>query len=415
MGGGSLPYKSDLKYNRLSPSVESLILQDRKNGVVNPHRCNDEDIIRRDESRDKANLWRPAFVRDTEKILHLPYYNRYADKTQVFSFYNNDDITRRALHVQLVSRIARNIGAVLGLNLDLIEAISLGHDIGHTPFGHAGERFLSSLLHKETGRYFNHNVHSVRVLDHLFSRNISLQTLDGILCHNGEFEQQRYYPSYGKSFDRFDQEVEACYTGGKEAIEKLVPNTLEGCVVRICDMIAYLGKDRQDARIAKIIPQDYKFSNDKIGTENAPIINNLTVDIIENSYGKDYILLSKDAYDDLKRTKEENNAVIYRNKDINEQYNEIIMPMFKELYYKLLDDVVKKDKTSLIYRHHIKFINETRKFYDSSDYMQEEPNQIVADYIASMTDDYFIALHRKLFPDSKYKIKYKSYFSDENR
>lgn len=415
MGGGSLPYKSDLKYNRLSPSVESLILQDRKNGVVNPHRCNDEDIIRRDESRDKANMWRPAFVRDTEKILHLPYYNRYADKTQVFSFYNNDDITRRALHVQLVSRIARNIGAVLGLNLDLIEAISLGHDIGHTPFGHAGERFLSSLLHKETGRYFNHNVHSVRVLDHLFSRNISLQTLDGILCHNGEFEQQRYYPSYGKSFDRFDQEVEACYTGGKEAIEKLVPNTLEGCVVRICDMIAYLGKDRQDARIAKIIPQDYKFSNDKIGTENAPIINNLTVDIIENSYGKDYILLSKDAYDDLKRTKEENNAVIYRNKDINEQYNEIIMPMFKELYYKLLDDVVKKDKTSLIYRHHIKFINETRKFYDSSDYMQEEPNQIVADYIASMTDDYFIALHRKLFPDSKYKIKYKSYFSDENR
>lgn len=410
-----MPYKSDLKYNRLSPSVESLILQDRKNGVVNPHRCNDEDIIRRDESRDRANLWRPAFVRDTEKILHLPYYNRYADKTQVFSFYNNDDITRRALHVQLVSRIARNIGAVLGLNLDLIEAISLGHDIGHTPFGHAGERFLSSLLHKETGRYFNHNVHSVRVLDHLFSRNISLQTLDGILCHNGEFEQQRYYPSYGKSFDRFDQEVEACYTGGKEAIEKLVPNTLEGCVVRICDMIAYLGKDRQDARIAKIIPQDYKFSNDKIGTENAPIINNLTVDIIENSYGKDYILLSKDAYDDLKRTKEENNAVIYRNKDINEQYNEIIMPMFKELYYKLLDDVVKKDKTSLIYRHHIKFINETRKFYDSSDYMLEEPNQIVADYIASMTDDYFIALHRKLFPDSKYKIKYKSYFSDENR
>lgn len=415
MGGGGLPYKSDLKYNRLSPSVESLILQDRKNGVVNPYRCNDEDIIRRDESRDKANLWRPAFVRDTEKILHLPYYNRYADKTQVFSFYNNDDITRRALHVQLVSRIARNIGAVLGLNLDLIEAISLGHDIGHTPFGHSGERFLNSLLHKETGRYFNHNVHSVRVLDHLFSRNISLQTLDGILCHNGEFEQQRYYPSYGKSFDQFDQEVEACYTGGKEAIEKLVPNTLEGCVVRICDMIAYIGKDRQDARIAKIIPQDYKFSNDKIGTENAPIINNLTVDIIENSYGKDYILLSKDAYDDLKRTKEENNAVIYRNKDINEQYNEIIMPMFKELYYKLLDDVVKKDTTSLIYRHHIKFINETRKFYDSSDYMLEEPNQIVADYIASMTDDYFIALHRKLFPNSKYKIKYKSYFSDENR
>ena len=75
---------------------------------------------------DKANLWRPAFVRDVEKIMHVPYYNRYSDKTQVFSFYQNDDISRRALHVQLVSRIARNIGSVLGLNESLIEAISLG-------------------------------------------------------------------------------------------------------------------------------------------------------------------------------------------------------------------------------------------------------------------------------------------------
>lgn len=81
----------------------------------------------------------PAFVRDVEKIMHSPYYNRYADKTQVFSFYKNDDISHRALHVQLVSRIARNIGRMLGLDLDLIEAVALGHDIGHTPFGHAGE------------------------------------------------------------------------------------------------------------------------------------------------------------------------------------------------------------------------------------------------------------------------------------
>lgn len=145
--------------------------------------------------QDKANLWRPAFVRDIEKILHLPYYNRYVDKTQVFSFYHNDDITRRALHVQLVSRIARNIGSVLGLNLDLIEAIALGHDIGHTPFGHAGERFLDELLKNETGRSFQHNVQSARVLDKLFARNISLQVLDGVLCHNGEFEMQEYRPN----------------------------------------------------------------------------------------------------------------------------------------------------------------------------------------------------------------------------
>lgn len=404
-----------LKYDKLSDEIQLKITQDRKNGTVNPYRCNDEAAVRRDMSHDKANLWRPAFVRDTEKILHLPYYNRYADKTQVFSFYNNDDITRRALHVQLVSRIARNIGAVLGLNLELIEAIALGHDIGHTPFGHAGERFLSELLYNETGRYFNHNVHSVRVLDRLFSRNITLQTLDGILCHNGEFEQQKYRPSYNKSFDDFDKEVEACCVCGGSAIEKLVPSTLEGCVVRICDMIAYLGKDRQDARTAKIIDKDYTFSNEKIGTENAAIINNLTVDIIENSYGRDYIMLSKAAYDDLKKAKDENYRVIYKNPQINNQYNEIIAPMFRELYYKLLDDVVNKNEGSMIYRHHIRFINQSNRFYNSERYLDEEPNQIVADYIASMTDDYFVALHEKCFPNSKYKIEYKSYFSEDNK
>ncbi len=404
-----------IKYNKLSKELQERIKQDRESGFVNPFRCDDSAAVRRDNTRDKANLWRPAYVRDTEKIIHLPYYNRYADKTQVFSFYNNDDITRRALHVQLVSRIARNIGSVLGLNLELIEAIALGHDIGHTPFGHAGERMLSRLLHKETGRYFNHNVQSVRVLDHLFCRNISLQTLDGILCHNGEFEQQEYRPQYGKGFEDFDKSVEACYTGGKAEIEKLVPNTLEGCVVRICDMIAYLGKDRQDAYIAKIIPPDYRFSTELIGDQNAKIINNLSVDIIENSYGKNYILLSKEAYESLKLMKEENNTVIYQNKKVNDQYNEIIMPMFEELYYKLLSDVSKKDESSLIYRHHIRFINETRKYYGGGDYFSEEPNRIVADYIASMTDDYFIALHKRLFPNSKYKIAYKPYFSEESK
>lgn len=400
-----------LKYDKLSADLQLKIESDKKGGWVNPYRCNDDKCIRRKAEHDIPNLWRPAFVRDTEKIIHLPFYNRYADKTQVFSFYNNDDITRRALHVQLVSRIARNIGAVLGLNLDLIEAISLGHDIGHAPFGHAGERFLSELLYRETGRYFNHNVHSVRVLDNMFARNISLQTLDGILCHNGEFEQQEYRPVYSKSFTDFDKQVESCYTDGNPAIKALVPSTLEACVVRICDMIAYLGKDRQDARTAKIIDYNYKFKTEKIGTENAAIINNLTVDIIENSYGKDYILLSKEAYNDLKSAKKENYEVIYQNRVINKQYEEIIQPMFAELYDTLLDDVKRKKTDSIIYKHHINFISNSQKYYNpKASYLFEDPNQIVVDYIASMTDDYFIALHKLLFPDSKYCIEYKSYF-----
>ena len=399
-----------LKYNKINEGLQQKIKDDRENHWVNPYAFKDENAVRRDNSIDKANLWRPVFVRDTEKIMHLPYYNRYADKTQVFSFKNNDDITRRAQHVQLVSRVARNIGSVLGLNLDLIEAIALGHDIGHTPFGHAGERFLSELYHNETGRYFNHNVHSTRVLDKIFSRNFTMQTLDGVLCHNGEFEQQEYRPNYAKTFDEYDAEVEACYTEGAPAIKRLIPSTIEGCVVRICDMIAYLGKDRQDAILAGIIEPDYQFKTELIGTENAKIINNLTVDIIEHSYDKDYIMLSDKAFKDLSTAKKENYEVIYNNDAMNQQYEEIIKPMFEELYYKLLDDVNINDTDSIIYKHHINPIGDALKQYHGIDYSKEEKNQIVVDYIASMTDDYFIDLHKHMFPDSKYKVEYEPYF-----
>ncbi|MBR6803937.1 MAG: HD domain-containing protein, partial [Paludibacteraceae bacterium] len=163
-----------LSYHKLEKEIENRIISDRREHKQNPYKASDDDAVRRNPDRDKSTLLRPAYARDIDKILHLPLYNRYNDKTQVFSLYNNDDITRRGLHVQLVSRIARNIGRLLDLNLDLIEAIALGHDIGHTPFGHAGERYLSELLQSETGLFFNHNVHSARVLDVLYKRNISL-------------------------------------------------------------------------------------------------------------------------------------------------------------------------------------------------------------------------------------------------
>ena len=153
----------------------------------------------------------------------MPAYNRLDGKTQVFSFRANDDLTRRGLHVQLVARVARDIGRALGLNLDLIEATALGHDIGHTPFGHAGERFLNDVYHERTNRWFFHNVQSVRVLDVLGGRNLSLQTLDGVICHNGEFEQQVFETSLLSTFDEFDRGVESCWEGGDAAIRHLRP------------------------------------------------------------------------------------------------------------------------------------------------------------------------------------------------
>ena len=136
-----------IPYLTLDPRVEEAIRADRAAGWKNPCAFDDAQVTRREPNpHDEATLARPAFARDIEKILNVPAYNRYADKTQVFSFVENDDICRRGLHVQLVSRIARGIGALLGLNCELIEAIALGHDVGHTPFGHAGERFLEQVL-----------------------------------------------------------------------------------------------------------------------------------------------------------------------------------------------------------------------------------------------------------------------------
>ncbi len=399
-----------LHYHQLSKELIEKIANDRQNNMVPQVGFPDKEIVRRDHNRDRASLHRPAFIRDIEKILHCPYYNRYTDKTQVFSFYRNDDISRRALHVQLVSRIARNIGRVLGLNLDLIEAISLGHDIGHTPFGHAGERILSKLYQGETGRYFNHNVHSVRVLDTIFSRNISLQTLDGILCHNGEFEMKEYRPKLLGGFEEFDREMEEAYVD-EQTISSLIPSTLEACVVRICDMIDYLGKDRQDARSAGIdIPKE-AFTRGEIGVENAEMINNLTVNIIENSYGKNYLRLDDEYYQALKTAKKENYEYIYFNKEVDKEYNETIRPMFEMMYERFLKDLKEGNKSSIIYSHHIDYVNQYRGYYAAdTPYEEEEKNQIVVDYLASMTDDYFIDLFRHLFPDSKYRVNYISYF-----
>ncbi len=412
---GDAVMEKKLNYRKIEEGLQQKIREDRERGWKNPCRFQDKDALRRDMERDKASLWRPAFVRDTEKILHLPIYNRYADKTQVLSFYENDDLTRRALHVQLVSRIARNIGAVLGLNLDLIEAISLGHDIGHTPFGHAGERYLDQLLQEFAGLRFFHNVQSVRVLDSLFRRNLTLQSLDGILSHNGEFEQQEYRPRPLHSFDELDARVEDCMTRGEEAVNEQIPSTLEGCVVRICDMIAYLGKDRQDAITAHIIEPETAFTTKEIGTKNAAIINNMTVDIIENSYGKDYILLSPQTYRDLKIAKRENNALIYQNEAVKGEYEHTIQPMFRQVFLRLLQDLKEQNEASPIFRHHIAYVREKTRFYEDEerrDYLNQRPEQIVADYIASMTDDYFISLHSRLFPDSSLKIDYHSYFED---
>ncbi|MBX9034258.1 deoxyguanosinetriphosphate triphosphohydrolase family protein [Gordonibacter massiliensis (ex Traore et al. 2017)] len=404
--------RTSIPYLTLDPEIEAAIRADRAAGRMHPHAFDDANVTRREaKPHDEATLARPAFARDIEKILNVPAYNRYADKTQVFSFVENDDICRRGLHVQLVSRVARGIGSLLGLNCELIEAIALGHDVGHTPFGHAGERYLSQCYHERTGRYFNHNVHSVRVLDRLYRRNISLQTLDGVLCHNGEFAQQVLRVGDTADFAALDGLVEAC-TADERAIKRLRPSTLEGCVVRVADMIAYVGKDRYDAIDMGVVPSLDVFDSDVIGRDNARIINNLTVDIVNNSYGTDRIALSEAVFQDLKRAKRQNYELIYSREGFANGAGNVVEEMFEELYARLLDDLERGDERSPVFRHHVSNLAARSLSVKPADYLAGEPNQIVVDYLASMTDSYFMALYAHLFPRSGRRVFARGYCAD---
>ena len=398
-------------YEKLSNELTLRMESERQTGTFLRTGFDDRKALRRfADNDDRITIWRPNFAHDIDRIIHCPYYNRYSDKTQVFSLIKNDDITRRSLHVQLVSRIARTIGGALNLNLDLIEAIALGHDMGHTPFAHSGEVYLDELYLKHAGRRFSHSIHSVRVLDGIFPINISLQVLDGIACHNGEIELEEYTPVPLNSFSEFDAMIEQCYMDKKQ-VRRLMPSTLEGAVMRISDIIAYLGRDRQDAvRINMVDPNE--FDHTLIGSINSEIINNLVVNIIENSYGKPYIRMDQEHFDALAVAKRENYAHIYESAATRAQLDTTAKPMMADIYGQMLSDLRQGKINSPIFRHHINYINNAR-YQRSTPYGKDEPNQIVVDYIASMTDDYFIDLHHYLFPNSPYKVEYIGYFNKE--
>lgn len=368
--------------------------------------------------KPRHDIIRPPYSYDVDCIIYNPFYNRYTDKTQVFSFYKNDDVTRRALHVQLVSKIAKTIGRALRLNLDLIEAIALGHDMGHTPFGHKGEEFLSECYsentakHSGVARYFNHNVHSARIFRHILDTDLTLQTLSGIIAHNGERICREYTPSKIDTFKEFDSIMESCYLENNFH-KSLRPNTLEGCVVRISDMIAYAGKDRQDLYRVKLITDESFKTKRLIGTRNSDIISNVIINIIKNSIDSPSLNMDTEVFEDLRDLIAENTRLIYLAEDVKEPYHESIQPLMKKLYMRLYSDVEERNFKSPIFVHYLNdFVlgesyrnKATRKIVGDTD-------EIVTDFIAAMTDDYFVDICNELHidDDALAHIKYHSYF-----
>lgn len=384
---------------------------------LSAYACKNADAVQLKQPR--YDVIRPAFSYDTDVILHSAFYNRYADKTQVFSFYKNDDLTRRALHVQFVSKIARTIGRALKLNLDLIEAIALGHDMGHTPFGHKGETYLSECYQRGTERdggvkrYFNHNVHSARIFRNILGANVTLQTLSGILSHNGEKAYREYSPSRLATFEEFDALLENCFTDDNFH-KTLRPNTLEGCVVRVSDMIAYAGKDRQDLFRAKLITEE-KFKEQRLlGVRNSDIISNVVVNIVRNSINQPSLNMDEEVFNDLKDVIKENNEIIYSNKRLNEPYENIIKPLMSGLYERLVNDVKGRNYTSPVFKHHLNnpCFKSCYRAGEKWGILTVDANDAVTDFIASMTDDYFIDICRHLHIDDGLvnSLKYYEYF-----
>ncbi len=341
------------------------------------------EAIRYKEEEDDI---RTPFFRDVDRIIYAMSYTRYLDKTQVYSFKENDHISKRIIHVQFVSKIARTIGRALNLNTDLIEAIALGHDIGHTPLGHTGESLLNEISKRELNEYFAHNIQGVRNYMYIenkgYGLNLSIQVLDGIMCHNGEFLSNQYIPEE-KDEEEFFREYQSAYTN-LDQTQKHHPMTLEGCVVRISDIIGYVGRDIEDAiRLGNIQKEDIPSSITKVlGNTNRTIINTIVQDIIDNSYGKPYIKMSKDVYQALIQLKKFNYQFIY-NKSITNQELEKYRLGMNRIYQKYQFDIENENKQSIIYQY---FLNNKDAIYLE----HTSSKRMAIDFIAGMTDDLFL-------------------------
>ena len=357
---------------------------------VNSLACKNEEAI---YFKVSENDFRTPFSRDVDRILYSLSFQRYMDKTQVFSFKENDHLTKRMIHVLYVSKIARTIGRALNLNEDLIEAGALGHDLGHTPFGHVGEAILNEISLRAGCGYFNHNVHSVRLLMNIENygngKNITLQTLDAILCHNGELVMGKYEPKWNKTKDDFLHDYERTYKDKNTSLQ-LIPMTLEGCVVRISDLIAYLGRDIDDAIRMKLLTWEDVPNNitSVLGKSNKEIVNSIVTDVINNSLGKNYIKLSNEVFEAIKNLKDFNYKNIYY-KAYTEEEKQKLKVMLNTLYNAYINDLNNNNEESNIIKSYLDNMSDEYKNNNSKE-------RIVIDYIAGMTDDYTLKEYNKI-------------------
>jgi len=355
----------------------------------------------------QADKFRTEFQRDIHRIIYSQSFRRLRHKTQVFYFPQNDHVSTRMDHVLFVASAARTVTRCLGLNEDLAEAIGLAHDIGHAPFGHQGEDFIrdeiiaNNEILKQHIPDFSHEVYGLRVVDKIAKRdrenpglNLTWEVRDGIISHCGEDHKTCKLVPGSKSKELYKI---------KNRDDAKFPATLEGCIVRLIDKVAYCGKDIEDAIAAEVIKKDEVPPDiiKELGKTNGKIIGTFLEDIIKESHNKDYIAISRKYGDLLHSMIEFNKENIYHSHE-SEKYGKQAKQSIRLLFEDLLEiyrktskfqDFEEDYKTPKVHKVFAEYVKDMQNIYEDSD-----PDELVVlDFIAGMTDSFVVRSFHELF------------------
>ena len=369
-----------------------------------------EKIIKREkEIYKRGNDMRSEFERDYTRILHCNAYRRLKHKTQVFFSPENDHVCTRIEHVMHVESVSYTIAKYFGLNTELTKAIATGHDIGHSPFGHAGERILSEISQKEIGENFWHERNGMEYVDKIEllqdmnqnwqNLNLTYAVRDGIISHCGEIDENSLKPRE-EYINLYDYEYPNQYA----------PYTWEGCVVKIADKISYLGRDIEDAITLGILDEKleelYKILKQKEVINNTVIINHLIGDLCENSSPEKGLCFSEGTFKMLKEIKEFNYKYIYKAERLkpSARYFNIII---NEIYSTIKNNYGKKDKSvnpeviESFEKWLSNYWNLKRNDTNKNDFIFDMKNErdfckAIIYYISGMTDNFAIETYNKI-------------------
>jgi dGTPase len=345
------------------------------------------DLDLKTRLHERTSDVRGAYYRDTTAIIHSSPFRRLKHKTQVFFAPSNDHICTRMEHCLHVASIASTICRGLGLDTELAWAIGMGHDLGHTPFGHTGENILSGFMEKEGFTRFEHEINSLRVVDFLCEHgkglNLTYAVRDGIVCHNGESLVKTLKPDFKvKDLSSLKQR------------KGLVPATYEGVIVRFSDSIAYLGRDFEDASRLNIVRGEQlpQIVLEKLGSSNAEIIDTLVNDVIDHSCFDKGISFSDELFPAVQAMIGFNYENIYKSPMLEgyERYFSRLLRLIIDYLTMLLDIngfeekgyASEKNMLAMGFYHHLVDMRLAYIEHDGS------LDRLIYDYVAGMSDNF---------------------------